>query len=128
MNKAESKILVVDDEYVFCKTLKEYFSRLGYVVVICMNGEQALDLITEEKPDLMTLDMRMPGMNGYDIIRKLQREKSDLKVVVISAIDTPEMADKLARSGAHAVIHKPANLDLLGKTVKQLLEQETSRG
>lgn len=122
MEKTSKKILVVDDEYSFCKSLREYLLRLGHTVTISMNGEQALDLIREEKPDLMTLDIRMPGLNGYDILEQLRRETSTLKVVVISAIDTPEMAEQLARSGAHAVLHKPVNLGDLGQTVNGLLE------
>ncbi len=121
MKNAVKKILVVDDEYSFCKNLKEYLLRLGYEVTICMNGEQALDLIGGEKPDLMTLDMRMPGVNGYDILEKLRKGNSPLKVVIISAVDTPEMAEQLTRSGAHAVLHKPVNLDILAQTVKELL-------
>lgn len=115
------KILVVDDEYFFCKSLREYLSRLGYTVTISMNGEQALDLIEEEKPDLMTLDIRMPSVNGQDILRILRREKSPVKVVVISAIDTPGMEELLLQSGAHAVLHKPLNMNLLVKTIQELL-------
>ena len=115
------KILVVDDEYSFCKFLKEYLSRLGYAVTISMNGEQALDLIGEVKPDIVTLDIRMTGVNGYDILEKLRRENSPPKVVVISAIDTPEMMEQLARSSAHAVLHKPVNLAELAETIKKLL-------
>lgn len=121
MNMLARKILVVDDEYSFCKFMREYLSRQGYAVTISMNGEQALDLIHEETPELMTLDMRMPGMNGYDILEKLRRENSTLKVVVISAIDTPELAEQLTRCGAHAVLHKPVNLPELAQTVKDLL-------
>lgn len=121
MKHPAKKILVVDDEYSFCKSLKEYLVRLGYVVTICMNGEQALDLISEEKPDLMTLDVRMPGLNGYDILEKLRQGNVRLKVVVISAIDTPEMGKQLIRFGAHAVLHKPLSLDNLAHTVKELL-------
>lgn len=121
MEQMPKKILVVDDDYSFCKFLKEYLARLGYAVTISMNGEQALDLIREEKPDLMTLDIRMPGVNGYDILEKLRQETSPPQVVVISAIDTPEMEEQLTRSGAHAVLHKPVNLGDLGQTVKGLL-------
>lgn len=100
MNGPAKKILVVDDEYSFCKFMREYLSRLGYAVTISMNGEQALDLIENENPDLMTLDIRMPGVNGYDILEKLRMKGSSLKVVVISAIDTPEMEEQLTLSPA----------------------------
>lgn len=119
--KMEKRILVVDDEYSFCKSLKAYLERVGYAVTICMNGEQALDLVGEEKPDLMTLDMRMPGVNGYDILEKLRLENIPLKVVIISAVDAPEMEAQMIRAGAHAVLHKPVDLDKLAHTVEELL-------
>ncbi len=122
MEMTAKKILVVDDEYSFCKFMKEYLTRLGYAVTISMNGEQALDLIGMEKPDIMTLDMRMPGLNGYDILERLRKENSTLKVIVISAIDTPEMEEHLTRFGAHAVLRKPMDLEEMAQTIKRLLE------
>ncbi len=62
------KILVVDDEYLVCRTIKEYLVRLGHEVMVTTNGEHALDLLREEGPDVMTLDMRMLGINGYYVL------------------------------------------------------------
>ncbi|MBI3793382.1 MAG: response regulator [Nitrospinae bacterium] len=121
MNKDVKKILVVDDEYFFCKILDKYLSRLGYAVIISMNGEQALEMIALEKPDLVTLDIRMPGVNGYDILEKLRLHQSPVKIVVISAIDTPEMEAQMKAAGASAVFLKPVELEEIGRVVKELI-------
>lgn len=113
------KILVVDDEYAFCKSIKEFLVRLGYTVIITTSGEHALDILREERPDVMTLDIRMPGMNGYEVLESI-RKGGSVKVIVVSAIDIPEMEDKLIHAGAKAVLYKPVNLKLLAETVKTL--------
>jgi CheY-like chemotaxis protein len=114
----KKKVLVVDDEYGFCKNLRTFLLGKGYDVLLTTNGEHALDLIREEKPDFVTLDIRMPGMNGYEVLEKLKKDYEGLSVIVISAIDVPDMEDKLLHAGAKAVLHKPIALDLLAKTLK----------
>ncbi len=115
------KIMIVDDEYVFAKNLKEYLDRVGFSVSICTDGAQALDLIKEEKPDLITLDMRMPGINGYDILDQLGDKPESPIIVVISGIDTDETERRLLKMGAKAVFHKPVNLTELVLSLKVLL-------
>jgi DNA-binding response OmpR family regulator len=111
------KILVVDDEYAFCKSLKEFLTRLGHAVIIATNGEHAIDLMREEKPDFMTLDIRMPGVNGYEILESARNDQNPVKIIVISALDIPMMENSLIQAGAVAVLHKPVNLEDLAKTI-----------
>jgi CheY-like chemotaxis protein len=118
----KKRILVVDDEPTFCKLLMEYFIRLGYEASISMDGKEALEILRKGETDVLTLDMRMPGLNGYDILEKLSAEKSPVKVVVISAIDTLEMEERLVIAGAHAVLRKPVGLLELGAEIKKLTD------
>lgn len=111
------KILIVDDEYAFCRSLKIFLDKIGFVPLIATNGEHAIDIVREEKPAIMTLDIRMPGLNGYDILQKVKRLDPDLFIIVITAIDVPNMDEMLEHSGAHALLHKPIDLQKLSDTI-----------
>ena len=122
------KILVVDDEYAFCKTLRQFFVKLNFEVVIATNGEHALDLIRDERPDLMTLDIRMPGLDGYEALNRAKHLAPEMPIVVITAVDVPRMEEMLERSGAQAVLRKPVVLHKVERTVKRLLaESKTAK-
>ncbi len=115
--KKKIKILIVDDEYAFCRSLKIFFDKIGFEPLIATNGEHAIDIVREEKPAIMTLDIRMPGLNGYDILQKVKRLNPDLFIIVITAIDVPNMEEMLEHSGAHALLHKPIDLQKLSDTI-----------
>ncbi len=115
------KVLIVDDEYAFGKSLKDYLERIGYDTRVCTDGAQALDLIQNEKPDLITLDIRMPGINGYDILDQLGGKPGSPIIVVISGIDTDETEQRLLKMGAKAVFHKPVNITELVLSLKVFL-------
>ena len=106
--KKKIKILIVDDEYVFCRSLRIFLEKIGFETLIATNGEHALDIAKEEKPAIMTLDIRMPGLNGYDILQKVKRLHPDLFIIVITAIDVPKMEEMLEHSGAHALLRNPS--------------------
>lgn len=115
--KKKIKILIVDDEYAFCRSLKVFLEKIGFEALIATNGEHALDILKEEKPAVMTLDIRMPGLNGYDILQKVKRSHPDLFIIVVTAIDVPNMEEMLEHSGAHALLHKPLDLQKLSETL-----------
>jgi DNA-binding response OmpR family regulator len=115
--KKKIKILIVDDEYAFCRSLKIFLEKIGFETFIATNGEHALDIVREERPAIMTLDIRMPGLNGYDILQKVKRLHPDLFIVVVTAIDVPNMEEMLDHSGAHALLHKPIDLQKLSDTL-----------
>ncbi|MEW6501977.1 MAG: response regulator [Thermodesulfobacteriota bacterium] len=117
MGEDKIRILIVDDEYAFCKSLKLFLTRLGYEAIVATNGEHALDLIQEEGPLVMTLDIRMPGMDGYEVLNHAKHLAPELFIIVITAIDVPRMEELLERSGAHAVLRKPIDLEELRETI-----------
>lgn len=115
--KKKIKVLIVDDEYAFCRSLKIFLEKIGFQALIATNGEHALDIVREEKPAIMTLDIRMPGFNGYDILQKVKRLDPDLFIIVVTAIDVPNMEEMLSHSGAHGLLHKPIDLQKLSDTL-----------
>ena len=117
MKKKKIKILIVDDEYAFCRSLKIFLEKIGFETLIATNGEHALDILKEEKPAIMTLDMRMPGLNGYDILQKVKRLYPEMFIIVVTAIDVPNMEEMLEHSGAHALLRKPIDLQQLSEAL-----------
>jgi len=115
--KKKIKILIVDDESATCQLLKTYLERLGFETIVAASGEQALDILMEEKPAIMTLDIRMPGINGYEVLQKVKRRYPELFIIVITGIDVPNMEEMLEHSGAHALLQKPIDLQNLSDII-----------
>lgn len=119
----KGKILIVDDEYSFCKSLRTFLEKSGHEVIVATNGEHALDIIKADSPDIMTLDIRMPGIDGYEVLNRAKRLAPNLSIIVITAIDVPRMEELLEHSGAHALIRKPIDLQKLSQAIEKLLER-----
>lgn len=118
MTKARKRILVVDDELAIIKILKIKLRVSGYDVVTALDGQQALDLVRSESPDLMVLDVIMPNKDGFEALREL-RMHSQLPVIVCSA--RPENAQRAYELGANDFLPKPFDVDDLVRRVNSLL-------
>ena len=79
-----TKILIVDDDQHINELLELYFQNDGYTTVSCLDGQTALDLCKQENPDLLILDLMLPGLSGYDVLREL-RKTSDVPVIMLTA-------------------------------------------
>ena len=97
-------ILMVEDEERILRFMNISLRAAGYRVLTAMDGEQALELVQSEKPDMMLLDIFLPGMNGLDALRKL-RTFSTMPVIVISARDS--LGPQALALGANEFITKP---------------------
>jgi DNA-binding response OmpR family regulator len=110
MRQTNKKILIVDDEPLILKVLGIKLRVAGYDVITALNGQQALELVDSARPDIMLLDIIMPGMDGFQVLQKL-RPLSDLPVIAFSA--RPEGARKALSLGANDFLAKPFDLDEL---------------
>jgi two-component system KDP operon response regulator KdpE len=118
MAKAKKKILLVDDERALLRVLSIKLRIAGYDVVATPNGEEALALINSACPDMMLLDVIMPGMDGFEVLQKL-RAVSELPVIVFSA--RTENAQKALNLGANYFLAKPFDVDEMVKRIEGLL-------
>jgi DNA-binding NtrC family response regulator len=125
MNKT---ILIVDDEKDLCTVLSDSLSQDRYRVITAFNGETALQLVMKEKPDLMLLDIKMPGMDGIEVLKHLRRMKNKISVIMFTAFGTLETARKAMKLGAYDYITKPVDLFLLKSLVKEVLEKDHKSG
>ena len=102
------KVLIADDEEEIRNLLKLYLENEGYTVVEAKDGAEAVVLLQQEKPDLCILDIMMPNLDGYQVLRKL-REESNIPVMIISAKDTDSEKILGLNLGADDYISKPFN-------------------
>lgn len=116
------KILVVDDEQLIRWSLEQSLKKQGYEVSTAASGEEALKVLREEAPDLMLLDIQLPGMNGMDVLEKVKELEEEVIVIMLTALGVLETAVKAMRLGAYDYINKPFNLDELAIVIKKALE------
>ncbi len=117
----KKRILVVDDEESIHLLYKEELEEEGYEVSSAMSGEEALKAFQEAPPDLVILDINMPGMSGIEVLRQMKEQRPDVPVILSSAY--PEYKQDLASWASDDYIVKSFNLDELKASVKKHLEK-----
>ena len=115
------KILVVDDEKNILKLYKAELEDEGYEVVVANSGKEALELFRAENPDLVTLDIMMPDMDGIQVLRQLKQERPQVPVIMLTAYD---YRDDFSVWVSDAYVVKSSDLVSLKSTIKQILEQK----
>ena len=123
----KSRILVVDDEAEIRKSLRMILEYEGYDVVEASSGAEGLALAERDAPDLVFLDVKMPGMDGLEVLQRLQASRESMPVVVISGHATKEEVANSIKRGAIDFIEKPLGSDRILVTVKNALEHERLR-
>jgi DNA-binding NtrC family response regulator len=122
-----TKILVVDDEHLIRWSLEQNLKKQGYEVVVASNGEEALKQVHEDPPDLVLLDIQMPGLTGLEVLEKVKEIDEDIVAIMITAHGGLETAVSAMRMGAYDYINKPFNLDELAIVIRKALETSSLR-
>ncbi len=118
----QNKLLVVDDEHLIRWSLEQNLKKQGYEVVTAGTGEDALRLVREEQPDLVLLDIQLPGISGIDALEKIKEHDDDIIVIMVTANSGLENAVKAMRLGAYDYVSKPFNLEELSIVVRKALD------
>lgn len=119
-----SQILIVEDDKKMRLALREIMTNEGYSVDTVETGEAALGRVGETNYDLVITDLKLPGIDGMDVLRAIRRSRPDASVVMITAYATVDTAVEAMREGAEDYISKPFNLDEIRIVVKKVLEKK----
>ena len=114
-------ILVIDDEQSIRESLKGILLDEGYRALFAESGEDGLNLLRDESPDLILLDIWLPGIDGLETFRRIAAFKPGQKAVVASGYSETERVKALQGLGVNAYLKKPYALDRLGVLIKQTL-------
>lgn len=107
------KILVVDDEQIVCNMLKKFLTKKGYEVITVLSGEEAIKKVKEERPRVVLLDIRMPGMDGIETLKRIRKIDEKVGIIMITAVKDDEIGRGCMELGAYDYITKPFGLDYL---------------
>jgi two-component system response regulator PilR (NtrC family) len=124
MRKAEGKILIVEDEKSMREVLKILLEGEGYEVVTAADGLEGISYIEKDIFDLVITDMKMPKVEGFDVLRKVKEISPDTIVIMITAFGTTETAIEAMKSGAYDYINKPFNIDEIRLIVRKAIERK----
>lgn len=117
--KRKPSILVVDDE----KSVLELFHRIlkkkEYTVLTANNGKEALELADKERPDLVILDLNLPGISGIEVLRRIKKIDENIEVIVITGYGTMETVKTAMRLGAYDYITKPFDINYVSSLIKE---------
>jgi two-component system response regulator PilR (NtrC family) len=123
MDMAQQKILVVDDEKSMCEFLEIMLKKDGYEVATTTSGEEALGLLDKNLYSMVLTDVKMPGVNGFDVLRKTKEVSPDTVVIMITAYGSPEGAVTAIKEGAYDYVTKPFRVEEVKLTIKKSLER-----
>jgi DNA-binding response OmpR family regulator len=125
MSKGTASILVVDDDPEIVSMLETRLTKRGYKVSTAPDGHKALELARKERPDLVLLDVMMPGKSGWEVAKSLKSDPAteDIKIVMVTAIGERMNAMTSPIAGADAHIDKPFEFEKLEGVIKSLIKK-----
>lgn len=122
-----SKVLLVDDEREFVQTLSERLLMRDMGSAVAYDGESALELIKEDEPEVMILDLRMPGIDGIEVLRRVKATQPDIEVIILTGHGSEADQEVCMNLGAFAYLQKPVDIDELSDTIRRANEKIRSK-
>ena len=120
------KILIVDDQFGIRILLNEVFHKEGYQTFQAANGIQSLEILTNHSPYLVLLDMKIPGMDGNEILKRMKQIDPDIKVIIMTAYGELDMIQQAKDLGAITHFAKPFDIDDIRSAVRKYVPVQSS--
>jgi DNA-binding NtrC family response regulator len=114
------RILILDDERIVCDRLRPSLEKLGYLVETCTDSSQAVTHLTEQRFDVLVTDLKMPGVDGLDVLAFTREHSPSTKVIVITGFATTDTAHQAMAGGAVEFIPKPFKMSHLRALIMRL--------
>ncbi|MCA0986482.1 response regulator [Guptibacillus algicola] len=118
-----NKILIVDDQYGIRILLSELFKKEGFKALQAPNGITAIELVKQESPDLVLLDLKMPGMDGLEVFKALKKINENIRVIFMTAYGELQLVEEFMNLGAITHFAKPFDIEEVCRTVKRVLHE-----
>jgi len=118
-----SKVLLVDDEREFAKTLSERLMMRDMGPAVAYDGESALNLINEDEPEVMIVDLKMPGIDGLEVLRKVKETRPEIEVIILTGHGHEADRELCMKLGAFAYLQKPLDINELSEIIKKANEK-----
>lgn len=121
--QAPSRVLLVDDEREFVQTLSERLLLRDMGSAVAYDGESALEMLREDEPDVMILDLKMPGIDGMEVLKRVKATQPAIEVIILTGHGNETDRETCMALGAFAYLQKPVDIDILSETMKQANEK-----
>lgn len=125
--KKDIKVLLVDDEVEFVNTLAQRLKMRNLLVDTVYDGPQALDFIRKIEPDVIVLDLKMPGLHGIEVLREIRKTRTEIQVIILTGHGTEQDEAAARKLGGFDFLHKPADIDLLVAKIKEAFQEKLER-
>lgn len=112
------KILLVDDEKEFVETLADRIKLRDHKADVALNGEQALKKLDDDIPDVVVLDLKMPGIDGMEVLRRIRKAYPKVQVIMLTGHGSEKHEEEARKIGAFEYLQKPVDIETLMKKVK----------
>jgi len=122
-----SKVLLVDDEREFVQTLSERLIMRDMGSAVAYDGESALKLIKSDEPEVIIVDLKMPGIDGFDVLRKVKETHPEIEVIIVTGHGSDEDRGLCMDLGAFAYLQKPLDINVLSETIQEANEKIRQR-
>jgi two-component system response regulator CpxR len=119
--------LLVDDEKEFVLTLSERLEARNLQSAVAYDGEQALSIMETDAPDVMVLDLKMPGVDGLEVLQRVKQERPQTEVIILTGHGSEKERVRAQELGAFAYLSKPVDIDVLADTMKQAYQRVRQR-
>jgi CheY-like chemotaxis protein len=121
--KLPSRVLLVDDEQEFVQTLSERLQLRGIGSAVAFDGQSALHLVNEDEPEVMILDLKMPGIDGMDLLQRVKSIRPEIEIIILTGHGNNKDREKSLQLGAFAYMQKPVDIDQLSTILKNAHER-----
>lgn len=116
------KVLIVDDSIYMRSLMEDILIEQGFEIHQASDGQEMFNVVDEYQPDIVLIDIVMPGINGIDAVKILHEKKPEIKIIVCSALQVHQFKDQAYENGASGFIQKPFGVDIVMAEIKRVME------
>ena len=117
------EMLLVDDEREFVETLCQRLLLRGIGAAVAYHGQEALALLARQEPEVMVLDLKMPGLDGMEVLRRVRRDHPRVEVIILTGHGSARDRERCLQLGAFAYLQKPVEIEELWQTMRRARER-----